>query len=112
MKKAAFIVVVIVLLLIINSLIHSIFDLWQKQDLVTQARNELIRQELKNTKFKSDLSYAKTQEFVDETARNKLFLAKPGEKEVILPDDPAKLISKNLKTEKLSNLQQWLKLFF
>jgi len=112
MKKAAFILTVIVLALIINSLIHSIYDLWNKQDLLTSAQKELEAQKLKNQKLKGELSYVQTRQFIEEEAHNKLFLVKPGEQQV--------LISKNLidqneakkAKENLPNWQKWLNLFF
>lgn len=111
MKKAAFILIVIVLLLIINSLAHSIYDLWHKQDLLTSAQKELVTQELKNKKLKTDLSYAKTPQFLEEQARNKLFLVKPGEQEVLMAQ---KLNSGQISQDSSRNLpnwQQWINLF-
>ncbi len=112
MKKAVFILIVIILLLIINSLIRSIFELWGKQDLLTSAQKELEAEKLKNQKLKTEFSYAKTNQFIDETAHNKLFLVKPGEQQVLISKD---LILKNeaqKQKENLSNWQKWLNLFF
>jgi cell division protein FtsB len=112
MKKAIFILIVIVCILIINSLIHSIFDLWGKQDLVISAQKELESEKLKNAKLKGELSYVQSNQFIDETAHNKLFLVKPGEQQVLISQD---LISKNeakKKIENIPNWQKWLNLFF
>ena len=111
-KKIGFTVLVIVLLLIINGLLHSIYDLWQKQYLVTSAQNQLREEKLKNLKLKADLSYAQTQQFVDEEARNKLFMTKPGEQQVFISPD---LLSNGKQTrvqKQIPNWQQWLKLFY
>lgn len=111
MKKTGFILIVIVLLLIINNLVHSIYDLWQKQSLLTEAQNQLSAEKLKNTKLKTEISKAKTSQFIDEEARNKLFLVKPGEQQVLISQD---LISKSpqKQAQNLPNWQQWLNLFF
>jgi cell division protein FtsB len=111
MKKAGFILIVIVLLLIINNLIHSIYDLWQKQDLLTQAQKQLSVEKLKNATLKTEISNAKSAQFIDEEARNKLFLVKPGEQEVLISQD---LISKSpqKQAQDFPNWQKWLKLFF
>jgi len=112
MKKTIFIIIVIVLLLIINSLIHSIYDLWHKQDLLTSAQKELESERFKNQKLKAELSYVQTPNFIDEQARNKLFLVKPGEQQVLISKD---LISKSKaqkQEENLPNWQKWLNLFF
>ena len=79
LKKTGFLIVVIILMLIINNLIHSIYDIWSKQDLLNQAEKQLSKEESKNQKLKADLSYVQTQQFIEEEARNKLFLVKPGE---------------------------------
>jgi cell division protein FtsB len=112
MKRIAFVLLVIVLLLIINGLIHSIFDLWQKQDLLTSAQKELNLEQLKNTKLKSNLSYVQSQQFIDVEARNKLFLAKPGEQQVFISSDLTNANKEVTKREDIPNWQKWLQLFF
>ena len=111
MKKAFFIVIVIILLVIINNLIHSIYDIWSKQDLLIQAQKQLSEEELKNQKLKAGLSYVQTPQFVEQEARNKLFLVKPGEQDVLVSSIPS---SQPQKSEKVraSNLQKWIDLFF
>lgn len=112
MKKAGYIVLLITLLLIINGLLRSIYDLWQKQDLLTDAKTQLDKEKLKNTKLKAGLSYVQTERFVDETARNKLFLAKPGEQQIIIPQGIISFEKKDQEKEALQNWQKWLKLLF
>src|SRR3990167_7781641 len=75
MKKILFIVAIVASIFIINSLVRSIYDLWKKQDLITQAQKELEREKHQNNQF------------VEEEARNKLLLVKPGEESVIIPQD-------------------------
>ena len=112
MKKAIFIFTVIVLGIIINNLLHSIYDLWHKQDLLTSAKKELDTEKLKNSKLKGELSYTETQQFLDETARNKLFLAKPGEKQVLVSKNIIKIDNQNLNIDRTQNWQKWLQIFF
>jgi cell division protein FtsB len=114
MKKAAFILIVLILLFIINGLLHSIYDLWHKQDLLTSAQKNLERAKMQNQKLKGELSYVQTPQFVEEQAHDKLFLVKPGEQEVLIAPDltrgqnqPSKPTSQNV-----PNWQQWLQLFF
>lgn len=111
MKKALFIVIVILLLVIINNLLHSIYDIWSKQDLLIQAQKELTKEEAKNQKLKADLSYANTPQFVEQQARNKLFLVKPGEQDVLVPSISANQVQKEDKAD-IPNWQKWLNLFF
>lgn len=109
-KKVVYFATIIVCILIINGLVRSIWDLWHKQDLVVAAQQELDKQKQENQELKAQLSYVKSDEFVEEEARDKLFLVKPGESGVIVP---ANLIKK--KEEKVvivvPNYQQWINLF-
>lgn len=109
-KKIAFFITIIVSIIIINGLIRSIIDLWNKQDLVETARQELNQEKQKNQELKVQLSYVKSNEFIEEEARNKLFLVKPGESDVIIPKN---LIEKKevKKVVVVPNWKQWLNLF-
>jgi cell division protein FtsB len=111
MKKLVFIITVIILLLIINSLAHSTFDLWHKQDLLTRAQQELAKEQQLNQKLKAELSYAKTNQFVEEEARDKLFMAKPGEQPVLIPSDLLKPYILQKPTPAIPNWQKWWNLF-
>jgi cell division protein FtsB len=111
MKKVIFIIIVIVLLFVINNLIHSIFDLWHKQDLLTRAEQNLAKEQQLNKKLKAELSYAKTKEFVEEEARNKLFLVKPGEQPILISEELLKPYLSSKPTPKIPNWQKWLNLF-
>jgi cell division protein FtsB len=111
MKKISFVIIVLVLILIINNLVTSIWNIWQKKDVVSQAQKELSFQKQENQRLKSLLSYAKTPEFIEREARDKLFMVKSGEQKVLLPQDsgnPQKLP----KETKDPNWKKWLKLFF
>ncbi len=110
MKKVLYLGAIVILLLIINGLAHSIYDLWSKKDLITQAQRRLDEEKIRNQKLKGELSYTQTKEFIESEARNKLFLAKPDEKEVIIPQIAQK---EKPKTEvKKPNWQKWLDLFY
>ncbi len=112
MKKGIFILIVIVLLLIINGLIDSIVNLWQKQDVLTSAQKQLQQQQLENAKLKGELSYVQTPQFIDQTAHNKLFLVKPGEEQVFLPQDITSQPQSQPQTQNIPNWQKWVNLFF
>ncbi len=110
-KKAIFLIAVIVLLLVINNLIRSIYDIWSKQGLLNQAQKELTREESKNQKLKAELSYVQTPKFIEGEARNKLFLVKPGEQQVLVPNKATESSRKKERTG-VPNWQKWLNLFF
>lgn len=111
MKKIAYILVVFGLVLVINSLIHSIYNLWQKQDLVTMAQRELDKEKELNQKFKAQIEYAKTPQFIEQQAHDKLFLVRPGQQEVLFSDKPI-FTEENVKIQSnIPNWKQWLDLF-
>jgi len=86
-RKIFFFATIVVSLIIINSLVRSIYDLWHKEDLVAGAMQELREQKKENKRLKERLSYVKTDKFIEEEARNKLFMVKEGESEVIIPKE-------------------------
>ncbi len=105
MKKVFFIISVIVCLVIINGLVRSIYDLWKKQDLVVSTQKDLDKEKKKNEALKKQLSLVQGESFIESEARNKLFMVRPGESGVIVPQD---LIKKKEKKETV-NLPNWKK---
>ncbi len=111
MKKVAYILIVFGLVLVINSLIHSIYNLWQKQDLVTSAQKELDKQKQLNQKLKAQIEFAQTPQFIEQQAHDKLFLVRPDQQEVLFSDKPI-FSEDNVKMkESIPNWKQWLNLF-
>jgi cell division protein FtsB len=113
-KKIGFFIVIIILLVTINNLIHSIYTIWQKQDLILQAQRDLTVEKKENQRLKRDIAQVNKPQFIETEARNKLLLAKPGEGIVILPKNqlitppsPAQRI-----VDKQPNWQKWWDLFF
>jgi cell division protein FtsB len=112
-KKIAFFTVVIVLLLTINDLIHSIYDIWQKQDLVVQAQKDLNTEKKENQELKKQISQVNQPQFIESQARNKLLLAKPGEDVIIVPSDQLAVTSPQSKPiDTRPNWQKWWSTFF
>ena len=113
MKKILFIVAIVASVFIINSLVRSIYDLWGKQDLITKAQKELDSEKRENKELKSKLSQAQSSKFVEEEARNKLLLIKPGEQLVIIPQDLLSSQSSQRKNiDMRPNWRKWWDLFF
>jgi len=112
MKKIVFLAIVIALILVINNLIHSIYDLSKKQDLVVDVQKELEDEKMLNQKLKAQVSIVQSKDFIEQEARNKLFMAKPGEQPVIIPQNLLKEEKKEEAQEKSSNWQKWFNLFF
>lgn len=110
MKKIGFFVILVASLLIIKNLLVSIYSLWQKQDLLVHAQKELEKEKEQHQKLKSKLSFAESPEFIEEQARNNLFLVRPEEQGILLPPVPLKEEKKQA-AEK-ANWQKWMDLFF
>ncbi len=112
MKKIVFFGIVVVSALVINNLVHSIYDLWKKKDLLVSAQKELDLEKQKNQMLKSQLKIVKTNEFVEQEARNKLFLVKEGEQEVLIQKDLLVSPSAKEKQDNSPNWKKWWELFF
>ncbi len=113
-KKIVFLIIIIISLLIINNLAHSIYSLWQKKHLVVDARSELEKQKKENDDLKKKLSVIEKPQFIEEEARNKLFLAKPGDNVIVVSqkDLEASVSSKLNLPDKRPNWEKWWDLFF
>lgn len=111
MKKIIFIIIVVTLLLIINDLAHSIWKIWQKKDVISQAQKTLSVEKQENQRLKAALSYSQTQEFIEAEARNKLFMSKEGEQKVLILKDQEDLSNLTDKSND-PNWKKWWNLFF
>lgn len=112
MKKVIFFVIIIIFLFIINNFFHSIYRLWQKQDLIVSARRELAREKAEQRKLANDLEMVKKPNYLEEEARNKLFLVKPGEEVVVIPSTSPSVTTKQHIVKKPEPVWlQWYKLF-
>lgn len=112
-KKILFFTIIIASVFIINNLVHSIYTLWQKQQLVDNARRELDREKEENHELKRQLSLARDPKFIEEEARNKLFLTKPGEGVIVIPTEAIKASpSGKEKPDTRQNWEKWRDIFF
>jgi cell division protein FtsB len=111
MKQIVFLIIIFLLLIIIGNLIFSITSLWSKKDLLTQTREHLVKEQQEHLHLQAQWQQVNSPSFVEQQARDKLFLAKPGESLVLVPTaSPAgslKVIQGNLPV-----WRQWLSLFF
>lgn len=113
MKKVVFILILIISLLIINNLVRSIYSLWNKQALLVNAKSQLDDEKKKHAQLQQQLAQVKNPLFVEQEARNKLFLMKPGEKVILLEQEEKKQGVKQVPSKKVEpNWQQWMHLFF
>lgn len=112
MKKVFFILAIVTGVIIINNLARSVYDIWKKKDLVISAQEELEAQKRENERLKTQLKQAQDPKFIEEEARNKLLLVKPGEEHVIIPQDLATSEASLIKKDTRPNWKKWWEYFF
>jgi len=112
-KWSYWLLIVLVTSLIVN-LSRSLIRIWQSQAHLKKAEEALIEAQKENQELKQQKALLQTQDFIEEEARNKLFMAKEGEMVVLLPEeieflqDEARPV---IKVEDLAVWRQWLELF-
>ena len=113
LKKIVFFAIIIVSFFIINGLIHSIYSLWQKNSLLVRAKQDLDKEQNENKALKKKLTIVQKPQFVEEEARNKLFLAKPGEGVIMMPSNVSRASTSGKKQQDTRpNWQKWWDIFF
>lgn len=113
-KKIVFFSIIIGSVFIIHNLATSILTLWEKRQVVVQAQRELDREKKENKELKEKLTNVKSPYFIESEARNKLFLAKPGEGVVVIPSEAlqASHAAKQQKQDTRQNWEKWRDLLF
>lgn len=112
MKKIIFIGILCLALASIANSMNSIYVLLHKRDLLIAAQNALVKQQKENEQLKNQLQEVSKESYIEEEARNKLLLIKPGEHPVFISKDLLGIKSNEAKkiVEK-SNWEQWKELF-
>lgn len=112
MKKIFFFLALCIFVIIIIHLITSIYTLWHKQDVLTQAEKQLQKEQDQQKNLKKQLYVVEQPSFLEEEARNKLFMTKKGEGEVMIAQNvlsPAPVSTPQKDTRPY--WQQWLAVF-
>lgn len=111
LKQIVALGVILALLIIIKNIIVSIFELQNNSQIVVKLKTQEERERQQEQFLKERLYYAKTPEFIERQAREKLGMVKEGEYIVLAP--PTNLNEKSVKTESNTpNWEKWWKLFF
>lgn len=106
---------ILITLIIALNLLKQISDTLKSSERLSLMVDDIQKLEIKNKELKKKLTEIKSQEFVEEQARNKLGLVKAGEIVVIIAQDRIKQIlgvSSSAQQVRLPNWQGWLKLFW
>lgn len=106
-----YLVIIIGIILIINT-IKAIGDAWRAGDRVELRGQKINLLEKENEKIKQKIAEVESPEYLEQIARDKLNLSKPGEVLIILPKDIYATNSANLKSDNRSNWQKWRDLIF
>lgn len=85
MKRAVQILWIIISVAFIVQLTHSISDLGKRGGVVEEAQMRLQKVQDENNKLKEEAMYVVSSQFVEEQARNKLNMARPGEVVAMVP---------------------------
>ncbi|MGB9911644.1 MAG: FtsB family cell division protein [Microgenomates group bacterium] len=109
--KGLILIFTIYLILKTGSDISKIFNAFKK---IEKTKAEVLVLEKKKNELLQKKEYYQSEEFIEQEARNKLNMAKPGEIVVILPPDFQKFLRKNNNelSKNIPSWRQWWQLFF
>lgn len=113
--KFLFIIGLLIILLISIPLYKNISKKYIVDNEIKELENEIRELESKNKDFKNLISYLESDQFVEEQARLKLGLKKPGESVVVMKTDDSissTTIQDNLANADIGNPQRWWDYFF
>ncbi len=111
MKKLLPIIAILVLLLIIKNNISGIVKTITDENTAENLEKKLSEEQKTNKFLKERLFYVKTNQFVEQEAREKLGLSKPGEFIVIAPTSTP-LDREKIEIDTKPNWRKWWELFF
>ena len=102
-------------MVIVYNLISQINSSLKAGDRLTETTEVLHSLQVQNEKLKQQLQEVKTPQFIEQQARDKLGLARPGETVVIIPIDKLNQVlgaSQSATIVRLPNWMGWLRLFW
>jgi len=119
MSKIKYLIGTVVFILLSVTFIKSSFDVLKSKDRLDELNKEVEILEKEKLEIEREISYKKTNEYVEEKARNDLNLIKPGEKVYVVMggDGPSEnvLSESDVRLEsgdEKSNWYSWYRLFF
>lgn len=106
-------IIITVSVFLIFSLGSSVFDLWSRRDVLTVRQEKLTELEKEHKQLEKKLAEVETPGFIEQEARERLGMSKPGETVVILDTELSKEEGMPMKSgEVLPNWKQWWRIFF
>lgn len=113
-KKAIQIAIIIIGISLIVNLTRDILRLLKVGERIKMTENKLEEAREEERLLLEKEEYYASEEFIEETARNKLNMARPGETIVVLPPNLAEVVGRKEKesVQELPNWEKWWQLFF
>jgi len=113
-KKALQIVIIIVGISLIVNLTRDILRLLKAGERVELAEGKVEEAKQARNLLLEKKEYYVSEEFIEEAARDKLNMARPGETIVVLPPNLAEVVGRKEKepVQELPNWKKWWSLFF
>lgn len=114
-KRISFIATIVIVGLIIYNLLSQILEALKSGDRLSSEAETLYQLEAKNRQLKKKLEEIKSPDFVEQQARNKLGLGKPGETVIIIPQEAIEEVlatSSAQEENRLPNPLGWWRVFF
>lgn len=110
------IIVLVIGILVISSFIQGISLIRKSDQRIKEAKEKVEIEQKRNEEIKKALDEVTSDFFTEQTARDKLGLAKPGETVIVLPDKevlrklaPQRQVEEDVLPD--PNWRKWLKLF-
>lgn len=113
-KKVVLGIVIVLALVIAYKLLVQISDALKSSERLSKQAEAVYKLEAKNKQLKKKLSEVQSADFIEQQARDKLGLGKPGETVVIIPEDKIKEVlgTSGSAEVRLPNWLGWLKVFW
>ena len=97
------------------NLVIQITNALKSSDRLSDQAEVVFQMEAKNRELKKKLSQIQSKEFIEQQARNKLGLGKPGETLVIIPEEKLQQVlgaSQAAQPKRVANWLGWFRVFF
>lgn len=108
LRKVIIISIIVVVLVVIFNLISQILTTIKSGERLSSQAEVVYSLEAKNRELKKKLTQIQSPQFIEEQARNKLGLGKPGETMVIIPEDKLKAVMGATQSAQITRLPNWL----
>lgn len=108
-RKIAIGLALIILMLLVKNIVESIYSTKDRSQILKQLQVERDVKKREEAYLTQKLAIAKTDQFVEEEARRKLGLVKPGEQIVV--DEKLEPKKPEIVPEEVPNWKKWTNLF-